>query len=147
MAQGTIQAIDPRELGRAAGAPVPMRVVYQDTFQVGEDTGDVDTMLDLQQGDMVEFSASGSIWAGVWFTGRNGPEGWNNIDHDRKFPLPGTHPYALLGKLDGRYFYIGTGFKRVYQGPGSRLYLRVNDDTIANGNGAFQCSVVVWRHV
>lgn len=147
MPQGDIKAVDPRELGRAPGAPVPMRVVYQDTFQVGEDAADVDTGFDLQYGDMVEFSASGSIWCGIWMAGRNGPEGWNNIDYDRKFPHPGTHPFSLLGKTDGRYFYIGRGIKRVYQGQGTRLYLRINDDTPANGNGTFQCNVVVWRHV
>jgi hypothetical protein len=58
--------------------------------------------LQVEKGDTLIFQAWGQIWAGVWFTGNNGPNGWNNLDNDPKFPLPGTHPYCLLGKLDTR---------------------------------------------
>lgn len=117
-----------------------------DQFQdVLESDGDVDTNVDIQPGDRIIFSASGTIWAGVWFTGRNGPRGWDWIANDNKFPLPTGHPYSLLGRLDGRYFEIGDGFERVYTSRGSRLYLRINDDTPGNGNGGFNCRIEVYR--
>jgi hypothetical protein len=117
---------------------------FQDVL---ESDWDVDTNLDIQTGDRIIFEASGSIWAGVWFTGRNGPRGWNNIANDLKFPYPPGHPYSVLGNLDGRYFEIGDGFERVYTGKNSRLWLRINDDEPGNGNGGFQCRVLVYRSV
>src|SRR4051794_16130892 len=44
--------------------------------QVGEGDGPVDTHIDVRQGDTLFFHAWGSIWAGVWWTGNNGPRGW-----------------------------------------------------------------------
>lgn len=76
----------------------------------------------------MEIGASGQTWAGVWFTGRNGPRGWDWADCNNKFPLPCVHPYSLLGKPNGSCFEIGRGIDRVHTGPQSRLYLRVNDD-------------------
>ena len=76
-------------------------------IQVNEGDSDVDTSIDVRAGDTLIFQAWGSIWAGVWFTGNNGPRGWSNRDNDRKFPLPGAHPFQLLGKLDTGYFEVG----------------------------------------
>jgi hypothetical protein len=120
-------------------------IVYDNIVSVNEGDRDVDTQMDIKFGDRLVFSAYGEIWAGVWFTGRNGPQGWDNIAYDRKFPLPGTHPYCLLGRLDGRLFYIGIGFDRFYLGRNSRLYLRINDDSPGNGDGSFFCHIQVYR--
>src|SRR5262249_20019977 len=58
------------------------------TITVSEATaGDLDAGIDLQPGDEVEFEAGGGIWAGVLFTGQNGPEGWNGLDSNPKFPV------------------------------------------------------------
>lgn len=120
-------------------------IIYDNIINVSEGDRDVDTQMDIQYGDRLVFSANGEIWAGVWWTGLNGPQGWDNISYDRKFPLPGTHPYSLLGRLDGRLFYIGTGFDRYYRGRNSRLFLRINDDAPGNGSGAFFCNIQVYR--
>lgn len=119
--------------------------VLEDTFTIPEGARDIDTGMDIRYGDRLVFSASGEIWAGVWFTGLNGPQGWGNIDYSSKWPLPASHPYCLLGKLDGRYFYLGTGWDRYYRGRNSRLFLRINDDAPGNGSGAFTCHVAVYR--
>jgi hypothetical protein len=114
--------------------------------QVNESAGQVDTHIDVISGDTLIFQAWGSIWAGVWFTGNNGPRGWNNIDNDPKFPLPGAHPYMLLGLLDTGYFEIGS-YRRLDQQPNSgMLRLQINDDVPGNGSGAFQCQVAVYRN-
>jgi len=112
---------------------------------------DVDTKIDLRPGDEYAFEASGDIWAGVAFTGRNGPNGWNNIDHDPKFPLhegPDAHPFCLLGRFGGgAYYFIGANQprNRFPHGETRRLYLRINDDRPGNGSGQFSCHIRIWR--
>ena len=122
------------------------------TVIVKESDSDVDTEIDIKTGDEVSFQASGYIWAGVLLTGKNNPKGWNNIDHNTKFPLhtgPTAHPYCLIGKLDDdEYFFIGEGpiyRKILLDRPEGRLFLRINDDTPGNGNGEFICNIQVWR--
>lgn len=120
-------------------------LIYDNLITVNEGDRDVDTQMDIRFGDRLVYNANGEIYAGVWLTGRNGPQGWDNIAYGREFPLPGTHPYCLLGRLDGRLFYIGTGFDRIYFGRNSRLFLRINDDSPGNGNGSFFCQIQVYR--
>jgi hypothetical protein len=124
------------------------------TVDVTEADSDVDTGIDLEMEDELEIEASGEIWAGVWATGNNGPNGWDNIEYDTKFPLhgvPDAHPYALIGKLGaGTYFFVGTRFRYTHFDSPQRLYLRTNDDTPNNGSKreagkAFTCHIKVWR--
>ena len=122
----------------------------------------------LRNGDVYEISEiTGTIWAGVKLTGRNGPDGWaNRVDYDTKFPLHGgmdpvnAHPYCLLGKLRN-YFFIGSRgrgkVRFIYPqlaglmpnvgtpNEGFPLHLRINDDRPGNGNGRFSCRIRVWR--
>ena len=51
----------------------------------------------------------------------------------------------MLGKLNGSYFYIGSGIDTVHSGGDSRLFLRINDDTPGNGNGSFTAHIQVFR--
>jgi hypothetical protein len=111
---------------------------------------DIDTGIDIGPGDQVDIKATGQIWAGVCLTGKNGPEGWNNIDNDPKFPLAGSRPYALIGKLGagGSYFYIGSDKKltddsETPRGERKRLFLRTNDDMPGNGTGSFQVQITI----
>ena len=121
--------------------------------RVRERDSDVNTGIILQYGDIYEFSdISGSIWSGVKLTGRNTPDGWNNIDYDTKFPLHGgidpvnAHPYCLLGKLNN-YFFIGSsgrGKERFIYIKNLPVYIRINDDAPGNGDGEFICRIKVW---
>ncbi len=137
------------------------QLVFDRTFQIPESAGDFDTGFIIRDGDQFLLEASGQIWAGVWLTGNNGPEGWNEVTYDTKFPLhgvPNAHPYCLTAKFGagGAYFYVGTrrpaaGWER-YQASGidqsitnRQLILRINDDSPGNGNGAFSCRVRVLR--
>jgi hypothetical protein len=131
--------------------PVGKTLVVDRWIPVRESDADVDTGVDVGPGDEYAFvEATGSIWAGVWGTGRNGPQGWDNIDHDPKFPLHEgayAHPFSLLGRFAGLpYFYIGTGRvrERYPDTQMRRLQLRINDDVPGNGNGEFSCHVQVW---
>ncbi|GAA0906028.1 hypothetical protein Vau01_095320 [Virgisporangium aurantiacum] len=97
----------------------------------------------LQSGDTVQISASASIWAGVWFTGENGPQGWTNTANDSRFPKPSARAYSLLSRSDSSYRYVGTGISFLYTGAGTYLYLRINDDRPGNGSGALDVNVQV----
>jgi hypothetical protein len=130
--------------------PAGKTLVADRWIPVRESDGDIDTGIDVGPEDEYAFEATGSIWPGVWLASRNGPQGWDNIDHNPKFPLhEGTyaHPYSLLGRFVGLpYFYIGAGRTREpYRDiQARRLQLRINDDVPDNGNGEFSCRVRVW---
>jgi hypothetical protein len=125
---------------------MPWHLVSGRVVEVREGDYDVPTAIQVVAGDTLIFHAWGLIWAGVWFTGTNGPNGWNWVDLDPKFPLPGAHPFQLLGKLDTGYFEVGS-YKRMDETPNQgQLFLRINDDTPGNGTGAFQCVVQTYRN-
>jgi hypothetical protein len=129
-----------------------LNLLYDKWITIKESDVDVYTGIILKNGDEYEFvEAKGSIWAGVWFTGSNGPKGWDDVDYDTKFPLHGgldsknAHPFCLLGKLNN-YFFIGERRprERYLYFRDCALYLRINDDSPGNGSGQFRCHVKVW---
>lgn len=126
--------------------PMALHLQAAKQVQVNESDGDVDTHIDVRAGDTLIFHADGSIWSGVWFTNPNGPKGWNNRDLDPKFPLPGAHPFQLLGKLDTGYFPVGEYARLDQTSNQGRLYLRINDDVPGNGSGAFEVKVQCYRN-
>ena len=122
-----------------------LKLVVSKEVTVRESDSRVDTHIQVNHGDTLMFHASGQIWAGVWFTGNNGPDGWTNVDNDPKFPLPGTHPYCLLGVLDTGPFFVGSTHRIDSAGDQGELFLEINDDVHGNGNGAFTCLVQQYR--
>jgi hypothetical protein len=126
---------------------ITMELIDEREVEIAESDFEKDTGIELRNQDRYTIAANGAIFAGVALTKENGPRGWNNIDPDPKFPLKGSHPYALIGRLDASYFYVGDGSDRLYFGRGSRLSLRTNDDKPGNGSGAFHAKVQQWRRV
>jgi hypothetical protein len=150
-------------------APIPdiqKNPDFDSKITVNEGDTYVFTGVYLKDGDIFEFSEiSGSIWAGVLATGRNGPDGWNNVDYDPKFFLHGymdpvnAHPYCLIGKLNN-YFFVGSkgrGKERFlypmhpdlvdfsHDPIAVPLYVRINDDQPHNGDGSFSFRLKVWK--
>ena len=122
------------------------------TVTIPESSSGVDTGVILQPGDEYELTGSGTVWAGVLFTGVNGPEGWVDwIESNPASPYinqPDAHPFSLVGHFDDEaYFYIGNGFSRraYFLDSAKQLRLRTNDNTPGNGSGSFQCRIQVWR--
>jgi hypothetical protein len=133
-------------------APSPGRVLAVDRwFSVPESSSLVETGILLLPGDDFEIEAEGEIHAGVAATGHNGPEGWHNVDHNKKFPLHAggsAHPYSLIGRFAGQpWFYIGKRIGPVSfkGGQPDTIELRTNDDVPGNGKGSFSCNIKVWR--
>lgn len=88
---------------------------------------------------------SDQIWAGVWFTGWNGPEGWSGTSAPWYYPAPGAREYSLVARLgSGSYQYLGSSqrsFTNTSPGYIQRVRFRVNDNTPGNGDGAFRVFV------
>ncbi len=131
--------------------PIEMRLVT-----IRENDLDVDSGLEIQNGDRVVIEGGASIWSGEYFTGaygimfpapENGPGGWMSARAGASFPLPGVAPYSLIGRFDGRadYFAIGRRVEQIYIGPPTRLRLRINDNRPGNGSGQFGCAIFIYR--
>ena len=106
----------------------------------------VDSGIDLGPNEFLAITGTGMINAGVILGGDNGPEGWNSIENNPAFPLPGTRPFSLLGSLDSQLFYIGKSTATTERFLSTkRLFLRTNDDVPGNGSGAFNAHIQVWK--
>jgi hypothetical protein len=126
--------------------------VADQTISVPESSSAVPTGINVQPGDDIALTGSGTIWAGVWLTGLNGPDGWmDRIETNPASPYnnrPDAHPFSLIGRFGSDpWFCVGSGFQRrpvMVNGP-EELILRTNDNSPGNGAGSFQCRVQVWR--
>jgi hypothetical protein len=101
----------------------------------------VSTSTYLEPGQSVQITGGGEIWAGVWLTGNNGPEGWFNTSAPSDYPLPGAREYSLLARANGSWVYIGQG-NRVTNTSSTlaQLQFRTNDSWPGNGDLAFTAS-------
>ena len=107
-----------------------------------------DSGLDVGPNQWPVFTGLGEIWAGIIFTGNNGPHGWNAIENNSAFPLPGSRPFSLIGILDNQTFYIGrSNALRTNFSSFKRLFFRTNDDVPGNGSGEFHCGVQLWNNL
>jgi hypothetical protein len=114
------------------------------TVSVCEHQYDVDTGTYVRPGDRLVVSATGTIWTGWWFIGRNGPQGlWFNGEYD--YPSPADPADSLLFKTGGSYHLAGTGTDFVSQEPENRLRFRINDNVPGNGNGCFSVTYNLYR--
>lgn len=121
--------------------------IAEATISVREDQRDVDTGLDIRPEDRVTINGSGFIWAGIWFTGENGPDGWPGWNQtEANAPLQGVPPYALIAKVGQQdYFMVGRFFNGHPAEKAGRLFLRINDHDPGNGSGLFTAKIQVFR--
>ena len=113
---------------------------------------DVDTGLDIETGDIITVTATGSVWTGYCFTGRNSADGLGGTANSG-FPLESAHEQALIGRVGSAgYFEIGAGPTgqfhippHVNSDPPGRLFLRTNDNNPGNGSGSFNAKITITR--
>lgn len=133
--------------GLAAAGPASAAgqvLITSRTLPVCEYQYDVDTGTYVQPGDRLVVSATGTIWTGWWFIGRNGPQGlWFNGDYD--YPSPTDPADSVLLKTGGSYHLAGTGTDFISADPAGRLRFRINDNVPGNGNGCFSVSFQLYR--
>jgi hypothetical protein len=116
------------------------------TINVGSDAEDVDTGLDLRQGDRVTISATGTFNSRG--TGAISPEGNHRYDTMAgNLPVSNAAFGALIGYIrmaNGRNtqaFFIGS--QQTFSAPANgRLFLMVNDDDNRDNNGSFRVRIV-----
>ena len=106
---------------------------------IKESDRDVDSGRHLLPGYKMTISCAGEIWAGVWFTGNNGPDGWAGYSTGSDSPLPGERPFSVLLKLNGSYQFVGTGKFLEFHDVRTPIIFRINDNTPGNGSGSFRC--------
>lgn len=108
---------------------------------------DVDTGIDVNPGDTVIISATGTVDTGFVFAHRTGPAGDDGITTDPAFPMQHVRPFGLIGRIgaSAAYDVIGEGRRIFYRGATARLFLRTNDNLPGNGWGHFDVKVEVKR--
>jgi hypothetical protein len=142
---GSLAAVATFTLGFAAAAPAQAdTVVSTRSVLVCEKDTDVNTGVLVRPGDRVTINTSGTIWAGMWFSGRNDAAGWTQWA-DSAYPLPQARRYSLLTHLNGSYKYAGNSADFRHNALESYLHLRINDNVPANGDGCFTATVRIWR--
>jgi len=117
------------------------------TFKLFEGNTQIDTGMFAKDRERVRIWATErKIWAGLWFTGDNGPQGM--VDRqatDPKFPLRpnanGTdrngqivRPYSLIASVDQQGLYQVGAEQTVSSVGGGNVVLRINDDVPNNGS-------------
>ena len=127
----------------ASAAPAPGTLLFSRTdVELSECSGRINTGYTVSSGQRVEVVADPfrQIWAGVWFSGKNGPAGWTTPGNSQT-PSPKSPAFGLLARVGTDYQYIGNGasFTATTNGP---LYLVINDDVPCNGNGSFMIDTV-----
>jgi hypothetical protein len=118
----------------------PVREIMAN-FDIHESDTWVNTNITVDPGESVAITANGSIWAGVWLTGENGPNGWVGWSGDGK-PFSEAAPYSLIGEVNNHNFFIGEGYTYTNDtGQAGDLLLSINDDVHDNGSGYFNVDV------
>lgn len=94
----------------------------------------------VRAGQSINIDATNDqIWAGVWFTGWNGPMGWTSKCNSQ-CPMPNERAYSLLAQIGSQQVYVGAG--RTFTAASSGyVVLKVNDDVPGNGAGYFRAYV------
>lgn len=141
---GSLAAVTAAAVGLAAAPAHADTVVATRTVNVCENNTDVFTGVLVRPGDRITINTTGTIWAGMWFSGRNDAAGWTSMA-DSSYPLPMARRYGLLSNLNGAYKYAGNAADFRHNALESYLYLRINDNVPANGDGCFTATVRTWR--
>lgn len=139
-----VGAAGPATASTVSRAAAPS-LVKSDVVAVCESHYDVDALTDLRPGDRLVVQASGTIWAGWWFIGRNGPQGLWFPGGSWDYPAPNEPAAGLLLRAGGGYRFVGAGTSIVSTEPAARLYFRINENVSGNGNGCFAVSYQQYR--
>jgi len=121
----------------AAGRPRGLR---EREVNVQARTGWTDTGVNVRNGQMVYFEASGRV---RWGRDRqDGPEGENDSPRNPNRPIPARPAAALIGRVgDDVPFFIGTDAQGVRVRGSGQLFLGVNDDAFEDNSGSFRVTV------
>ena len=136
-----------------AVAPVPPGAI---SIRVPANVPWTDTGIDLRAGDSVTVTASGSV--SVETSGRIPPKAPGGFAPDCRaavsiyggrfgiFPAPQLPCWSLIGRIGGSGIVFEVGVRRAFRTlSGGRLFLGINDDSMANNAGFWTAAVTVLR--
>ena len=101
-----------------------------------------DTGIDVRTGDVVRFSAEGTVLRGPGQD--DGPAGEMNSPMNDRRPVPSRPAGALIGRIGtspSDVFFIGNDRGSFRVRTSGRLYLGVNDQYYADNSGSFEVRV------
>jgi hypothetical protein len=131
------RSVDPPDLGDDRGLSSRDRMISVPARQPWTDTG-----IDLKAGDVVRFTAEGTV---AWGPGReDGPAGEINSPIDDRRPVPARPAGALVGRIgtsSSDVFFIGGDGGSFRIRTSGRLYLGVNDHNHGDNSGSFEVRV------
>jgi Ca2+-binding EF-hand superfamily protein len=106
----------------------------------------IDTGVFVYAGDIVRFQASGSVQMSSDAGDIAAPGGARSGRRAADAPLPQQPAGALIARIDqSGPIFVGSNAAGIRMPQTGRLYLSVNDDHLADNNGAFQVVVEVQR--
>jgi hypothetical protein len=134
-------------------APVPRGAI---SIRVPANVPWTDTGISLRPGDSVEVTASGSV--AVETSGRIPPKAPGGFAPDCRaaasiyggrfgvFPAPQLPCWSLIGRIGANGIIFEVGVRRTFQARSDgRLFLGINDDSLANNAGFWTATVTVLR--
>jgi PA-IL-like protein len=135
--RGAERSADRPDLGDDSGLSGRDRMITVPARQAWTDTG-----IDVKTGDVVRFSAEGTI---LWGAGReDGPAGEINSPMNDRRPVPARPAGALIGRIGtspSDVFFIGDDRGSFRVRASGRLYLGVNDHYFGDNSGSFEVRV------
>jgi hypothetical protein len=133
-----IEFVD-EQYGQEPGRPIPPRL-RERTVVVNPTVAWNDTGIELRNGQEIYFETGGRVtWAP---NKRVDADGTKNSKADTNRPLPDRNSGALIGRIGERdIFFIGTDMGPFRVRGNGRLFLGVNDDTLADNTGDFRVRV------
>ena len=128
---------DRPDLGDDRGLSSRDRLITVPARQAWTDTG-----IDVKTGDVVRFSAEGTVLRGPGQ--EDGPAGEMNSPMNDRRPVPARPAGALIGRIGmspSDVFFIGDDRGSFRVRTSGRLYLGVNDNYYADNSGSFEVRV------
>ena len=135
--RGAERSADRPDLGDDRGLSGRDRLITVSARQAWTDTG-----IDVRTGDVVRFSAEGTVLRGPGQ--EDGPAGELNSPINDRRPVPARPAGALIGRIGtspSDVFFIGGDVGSFRVRTSGRLYLGVNDSSYLDNSGSFEVRV------
>lgn len=108
-------------------------------------TREIDTGIDVSQGDLIEITATGRIFFMPGLSGSVGPNGQPGQKASPNAPLGDREIGALIGRINENHmFVVGERYSQRAEHTG-RLLLRINDDVLTDNRGEFRATITITR--
>ena len=135
---GRVYLAQPAPIVATTGAAQTAPAANQRSFTVPANTQWIDIRINVRQGQLVTFSASGQIQFSANPADVAGPAGAVNQRYEPRAPIGSALAGALIGRIGtGRPFGIGDQTTPIAMPASGRLLLGINDSNVRDNSGQF----------